>query len=669
MGCTADADHSGATTTSEQVVRFEVLGPISIVHAERRVQLRALRQRTILAVLLLDANRVVSSETLIDAVWEDAPPATARSQVHICVSAIRGVLREFGAAELIETEPMGYRIRIADDRLDLRRFTRLTAEATRLAGGGQFPEAVALQRQALELWHGPAVGDVAGPVVATTAARLDEERLAAQENCVDWELRMNRHRELISELVERVAAHPLRERSRAQLMLALHRSGRQAEALETFRRARKELVDQLGLEPGEELRRLEAWILADDPRLRVEVSAGQPARPVQTTQRAQPAVHTPVRQLPADIADFAGRDDLVALLTGMLAGAPAMPVVVTTGIGGAGKSTLAVHVAHLLAGKRFADGQLYANLAGLGRPHQAGEVLSRFLRALGVPSTGIPADTEERAELYRSLLADRRMLVLLDDVGSESQVRLLLPGSASCGVIITSRAKLTGLAGARLLDVPAFDASQAGDLLGQIAGPDRVEGNRRAVTELTRLVGGLPLALRVIGARLSARPHWTLDRMVRRLSGAGRRLDELTHGDLSVRRTMSSTYHDLPVRERRLLSVLSELGADAFPGWMAAAVLDTGQADEYEALELLENLVESHLVEVVTGELVRYRVHELARIYAGEEASGELQEWRAAARSTDAGPGRARRLDTADPSGMGCRNHYEDERGSAVALQ
>jgi DNA-binding SARP family transcriptional activator len=633
MGFTANADHSGATTTSEQTVRFEVLGPISIVRAERRIQLRALRQRTILAVLLLDANRVVSSETLIDAVWDDAPPATARSQVHICVSAIRGVLREFGAAELIETEPMGYRIRIADDRLDLRRFALLTAQATQLAGRGQIADAVALQRQALELWHGPAVGDVTAPVVATTAARLDEERLAALENCVDWELRMNRHRELTSELVERVAAHPLRERSRAQLMLALYRSGRQAEALETFRRARKELVDQLGLEPGEELRRLEAQILADDPRLRVDAPAGQAGRAVQTAQRTQPAAHTPVRQLPADIVDFAGRDDLVGRLTGLLSGTPAMPVAVATGMAGAGKSTLAIHVAHLLAGKRFADGQLYANLAGLGCPHEAGEVLSRFLRALGVPCTGIPGDIEERAELYRSLLADRQMLVLLDDVGSESQVRLLLPGGASCGVMITSRAKLTGLAGARLLDVPAFDAGQAGDLLGRIAGPDRVDGDHRAVTELTRLAGGLPLALRVVGARLSARPHWTLKRMVHRLADEDRRLDELTLGDLSVRETMSSAYHGLPVHERRLLSLLSDLGPDTFPGWMAAAMLDAGQADEYEALELLENLVESHLVEVVSGHLVRYRVHELARIYAGEQTSGDLLELRAAAKS------------------------------------
>ncbi|MEV4319545.1 BTAD domain-containing putative transcriptional regulator [Actinocrispum sp. NPDC049592] len=633
MGFTADAVHSGATTCSGQIVRFEVLGPLSIVGAENRLQLRALRQRTILAVLLLDANRVVSSETLIDAVWDDAPPATARSQVHICVSAIRGVLREFGAAELIETEPMGYRIRIADDRLDARRFARLTAQATQLAGRGQIADAAALQRQALELWRGPALGDVAGPVVATTAARLDEERLAAQENCVDWELGMNRHRELISELVERVAAHPLRERSRAQLMLALHRSGRQAEALETFRNVRKELIDQLGLEPGEQLRRLEAQILADDPRLHVDAPAGQAVRPAQPAQRTQPAVRTPVRQLPADIADFAGRDDLVARLTGLLSGEPAMPVVVATGIGGAGKSALAVHVAHLLAGKRFADGQLYARLTGAGRPQQACDVLSRFLRALGVPHTGIPEDIEERAELYRSLLADRHMLVLLDDAGSESQVRPLLPGSASCGVLITSRAKLTGLAGARLLHVPAFDTGQAGDLLGRIAGPERVDGDRRAVTELTRLVGGLPLGLRVIGARLRARPHWTLSRMVRQLSGEDRRLDELTHGDLSVRETMASTYHGLPVRERRLLSLLSDLGTDAFPGWMAAAVLDTGQADEYEALELLENLVETYLIEVVTGEPVRYRVHELARIYAGEQTSGDLPRLRAAVRS------------------------------------
>lgn len=606
-------------TTEAHAVQFEVLGPISIVRGERRLQLRALRQRTILAVLLLEANHVVSSDTLIDAVWDDAPPATARSQVHICVSAIRAALRDFGAAELIETEPMAYRIRIDDDQLDLRRFARTSSAATRLADRGQLAEAAALQRQALELWRGPALGDVPGPAVCTAAARLNEERLAAFENCVEWELRLGRHRELIGELVERVATHPLRERSRAQLMLALHRSGRQAEALDTFHKIHRELVEELGLEPGEELRRLEASILADDPEL-YEVAP----------TRIRAAV-TPVRQLPADITDFVGRADLVPRLAGLLAGAPAMPVVVVTGIGGAGKTTLAVHVAHLLARDQFADGQLYANLGN--RQHEAAGVLSRFLRALGVPPAGVPADVEERAELYRSLLADRQMLVLLDDVVSESQVRMLLPGGADCGVLITSRARLTGLAGARLLDVTPFDARQAAELLGRIVGPARIAPERTAVAELTRLVGGLPLGLRIIGARLGVRPHWTLQRMVSRLSDESRRLDELTHGDLGVRSTMSLTYHGLPDRERSMLSLLSDVCADPFPDWLAAAVLDV---DRYEAMEVLEKLMEAHVVQVVGGGLdgpVRYRVHELARIFAREQVTAELAELRAAARA------------------------------------
>ncbi len=613
MSPATDADHPGG-------IAFEVLGPVAVVGDGRRAQVRSHRQRAILATLLLDANRVVSSERLIDAVWEDAPPATARSQVHICVSAIRGLLREFGGADPIETGPSGYLIRIQPGQLDSHRFEQLTTEATGLAQRGQLAEAVAVGRRALDLWRGPALDGLSSATIATRATRLDEDRLVALESCADWGLRLGRGRELISELAERVAAHPLRERSRAQLMLALHRSGRQAEALAVYRDGRRELIG-LGLEPGDELRRMETLILANDPELMVGEQA--------------PVVLAPARQLPADIADFVGRGDLVDRLTGLLADPAerdAVPVVVASGIGGVGKSALAVHTAHLLARSRFTDGQLYANLGGsLAHPRGPGEVLSRFLRALGVFHTAIPDHVDERAELYRSLLADRRMLVVLEDVGTEDQVRLLLPGSSSCGVLITSRAKLVGLAGARVVDVPGFGERDAADLLGRIAGQDRVATERAEVAELTRLVGGLPLGLRIIGSRLAVRPHWTLQRLARRLADEGHRLDELAHGDLGVRATISLTYHGLPDRERTLLRLLCDFDTDGFPDWLAAAGLDI---DQFDASELLENLVEAQLVDVTAagaGVPAHYRTHELVRIFAREQAATDPAEQRAAA--------------------------------------
>ncbi len=618
-------------SVSDVDVRFEVLGPICIVRGDRRVQMRAARQRVILAALLLESNHMVSSETLIDAVWDEAPPVTAASQVHICMSAIRTVLRDFGVADLIVTEPKGYLIRIDDEWLDLRRFNRLSAEAMRLAERDSLVEAASMQRQALELWRGPALCGVSSTIITSRAVRLDEERLLASERCVDWELRLGRHRELIGELVERVAAHPMRERSRAQLMLALYRSGRQAEALQTFRSARQALVDQLGLEPGEELWRLESLILADDPQLQLGIQE----EPVRLAAPAQ------VCQLPASTDDFVDHCELVRGLTAQLVGSTgvgtvptlrteppvsAVSVVVLAGMAGVGKSVLAVHLAHAVAAARFTDGQLYADLTD-GMNCAPSSVLSRFLRALGVSSEAIPESLAERAELYRSLLAGRGLLVVLDGAVSEEQVRPLLPGSASCAVLITSRFRLAGLAGAHLVDVPPFGDRQAAELLSRIAGAERIAPHPHLVTDLTNLVGGLPLALRVSGARLRARPHWTLRQLLDRLIDERRRLDELAYGDVNVRLPLSAAYSTVPDRARFMLGLLSGFANSGFPGWLAAAALDV---DESEAVELLEQQVEVQLVEVLAG-TSRFRIHPLVRVLAAEQAAAEPRRYRVAA--------------------------------------
>ncbi|MGM1059004.1 AfsR/SARP family transcriptional regulator [Saccharothrix sp. Mg75] len=255
----------GASTGT---VRFEVLGATRVVHAGKVVQVPALRQRTLLAALVLDANRLVSSERLIDVLWGESPPATARAQIHICVSRLRRLLAGADAAHLLVSEPGGYAITVSPDQVDVRLFVDLTVQAGHLAESNLLDEAVAVQRRALRLWRGAALDDVPTPALATRATRLNEERLDAWERCADWELRLGLHRRLVGELMERVIDHPLRERSRVQLMLALYRSGRQAEALEVFHRGRRELVDEFGLEPSAELRRVAAQILTDDSALR-----------------------------------------------------------------------------------------------------------------------------------------------------------------------------------------------------------------------------------------------------------------------------------------------------------------------------------------------------------------------------------------------------------------
>jgi DNA-binding SARP family transcriptional activator/tetratricopeptide (TPR) repeat protein len=595
---------------------FELLGPISIVYGAKRKQLSSHRQRIILAALLLSANRVVPVDSLIDAVWDERPPATARSQVYICMTAIRGALRKFVDDELILTEPTGYILRLEPEQIDVNRFERMRGAAADMAGHGQIAEAVAIQRRALGMWRGRALSGVSSPLTETHAARLNEDRLVAQDVCSEWELRLGHHREMISELAERVATNPLREISRAQLMLALHRSGRQAEALEIYRRGRQELIDQLGLEPGEELRRMETLILSDDAGLQLGEPTGG-------------AVVAPIRQLPTDTADFVGRDAMVEEISGMLGLATdthpgmAVPIVVVSGLGGVGKSALAVHVAHLLANRQFPDGQLYVDLGGPNaRPRQPGGVLARVLRAFGIYGASIPDDEASRAELYRSLLADRRVLVVIEDATSEAQVRPLLPGSPSCAVLITSRHRLTGLVGARHVDIEAFEDKQAAELLGKIIGVPRVVAERTEVAELTRLVDGLPLALRIIGARLAAHPRWQLRHMVRLLSSESSRLNELTHRDLAVRTTISLSYTALPPDEQMLLRLLCELDTDGIPGWIAAAALDVGQA---VATRLLDNLANANLIRMIAGESVpgRYQMHDLVRIFAAEKAAAD----------------------------------------------
>ncbi|HEX6472359.1 MAG TPA: BTAD domain-containing putative transcriptional regulator [Streptosporangiaceae bacterium] len=617
------------------------------------------RARVVLATLALNAGRVVSMSRLIAAVWPDEPPATAVTQIHVCVSALRRALTDLGVAaarDLIVTAPPGYALRAAPDQIDLLRFDELLAEARTAADDGDPHQAAALLTEALALWRGPALEGFPGLVVEAT--RLEERRLAALEERAEAGLALGRAADLVPELSELVARYPLRERLRALLMRALHRSGRRSEALDVYRDARRTLIDELGLEPGPELRRAQRAVLAEaaDDGTAGETAgetagAGADGRPDAAggTGSGRPAMKAGPRRgagasapiaggrsaLPPDIADFTGRRKQVAQAVDAITGPPrhraAVPIVAITGRAGVGKTTLAVHVAHLLRGQF--DGRLYVGLDGAGpAPADPAEVLGRMLRRLGVEGAAVPDDLADRAESYRARLDGARVLIVLDNAADERQIRPLLPGSPTCAIIITSRRHLTGLPGAVHIELDAFDPAQATELLGRVAGMDRVAAEPAAGERISALCDRLPLALRIAAARLAAKPHWSLDRLAHRLEDERRRLDELTHGDLEIRGSIGLSYQGLSPAAQRAFRLLGLLDAPDFPAWAAAALMDVPVQD---AEEQVEELIDARLLEVAgrdeTGQ-TRYRFHDLLRVYAREraEAADPPAELRAA---------------------------------------
>ncbi|HEU5473375.1 MAG TPA: BTAD domain-containing putative transcriptional regulator [Actinophytocola sp.] len=598
---------------------LRVLGPLDLVVGNRSLRIGGPKERTVLAALALKANRVTSMDHLVDAVWDSSPPTSARGQIQKCISGLRRLFGDAAQPGEIRTCPPGYLLDIPPGDLDSEEFTGLVAAAREHVLGGRIAQAADTLRAALALWRGPALDGVPSSLVQRGAALLEDARLAAIEERVRLDLAMGRHQEVCGELAALVDEQPLRERLYGFLMLALYRSGRQAEALDVARRARATLIDEVGVEPGPELRDLTTAILNRDPALdlRAEAVGSPPAGP----DGSEPAV-TP-RQLPGSTADFVGRERQIAEIKRLLSDGPggtvaphAVRLVAVSGRGGVGKSTLALHVAHEL-GRSFPDGHLYADLRGEGGTDRSAELLARFLRALGVAGPAVPEDTQERAELYRSLLAGKRLLVLLDGVTSEEQVLPLLPGTATCPVLVTSRARLTGLPGAHWVDVDPFDAEPAIELLARIVGRDRVLAERGAVTELVDLCGGLPLALRIAGGRLASRPRWRIAGLVRRLTDEARRLDELAHRGLELRSSIGLTYRSLSGPARRLFRLFALVPAPDFPGWTAAALLDT---DPAEADEALADLVDAHVLDMLEhpGERIRYRFHDLVQIYAHE---------------------------------------------------
>ncbi|MEU8693105.1 BTAD domain-containing putative transcriptional regulator [Streptomyces sp. NPDC048665] len=605
-------------------MRFGVLGPLHAQITGREVRLDGPRQAKMLAALLVDANDVVAMERLVAVMWDEEAPATAVRQVQDALSGLRRNLAACGApASLISTRRGGYQIHLATDQLDLLEFDHERHLAERHKA--PFETAVALRR-ALACWRGNALVDISSRVLEIDAARLDEKRAATHKRCLSVELDLGRHREVVEELTALLREHPYDEHVAEHLMVALYRCQRQGEALQVYERLRRTLAGELGVDPTPPIQALHRRILVADPALAAPAPApasGSPeTRPESPGAAAtEPVMAMPVRQLPLDVPDFVGRADALAELARLLDGtAPnRAPVAVVVGGPGVGKSCLVTHAARL-ASAAFPDGQLYLDLAGTSdEPRDPALMLAEALRALSIAGSAIPNGLSERSALYRSLLADRRMLVVLDDAGHAGQVLPLLPGADGCAVLITSRALLTHLPGARHIDLDVLSPAEARELFTGVVGRRRVEREPGEADAILDCCGNLPLAIRIAGAKLTGRPAWSLRVLRERIEDESRRLAELRIGDLSVRASVELSLRLLPADAVRALSLLGLLGPYTLPGWVVGPLLDRSDAEE-----VLETLVDASLVRLTATDALgepRYRLHDLIRTCAVEIAA------------------------------------------------
>ncbi|HEV2244590.1 MAG TPA: BTAD domain-containing putative transcriptional regulator, partial [Streptosporangiaceae bacterium] len=624
-------------------LEFCLLGPLVVRSGGAVVPVRQAKQRVLLAALLLDANRAVGVDALAEAMWGTTLPPSAPTTVRNYVKRLRDALGDAGRAR-ISSQPRGYSMQVSPGELDVRRFEVLLEAARGAARNGLWARAADQAGAALALWQGEALADIDSDLLRQReVSRLAEMRLYAQEICFDAAVHLGRQAEVIGELRQHVSAHPLRERFHALLMFALYRDGRQAEALAAYQHAYRVLADELAAEPGIELRQLHQRILTGEPAFGVTESASAPAQtpsgnPVGKASPGPAADHVPPaprqapgagagavpRQLPAAVGCFTGRDSELAALTALLDARPgarprAMVISAIGGTAGVGKTALAVHWAHQVAG-RFPDGQLYVNLRGYGPgpPVPATDALAAFLRSLGVPGQDIPPEADERAARYRSLLAGKQVLIVLDNAGSADQVRPLLPGTPTCTVVVTSRDALAGLVardGAARLDLDLLPPAEAVALLQTLIGP-RADAEPEAVAELADQCCRLPLALRVAAELAAGRPAASLAGLTVELADLRTRLDLLGVGEdprTQVRAVFSWSCRQLDADAARAFRLAGlHPGPDLEP--YAAAALSGAALPQ--ARRVLEVLARAHLIcPAAPG---RYVMHDLLQAYARE---------------------------------------------------
>lgn len=597
-----------------ETVEYGLLGPVT-VRCDGKPTTLSPRQRELLAALLLSAGRVVSVEQLLLTLWGAAPPPTARASLHNQVKRLRTVL-DAGrppADRRVLTEPGGYLLRLGADGFDVARAEALLDAARVAARAGDWSETGELAADALELWRGEPLADIESDALAREAPRLSELRLQVWEVRLEAQMQLGRNAEVISELRQLAREHPMREQLHGLLMLALYRCGRRGEALAVYRAARHVLVTELGSEPTPGLRRLHRQILSDE--------AASP----------EPAPAAVPRQLPPPVAGFVGRGGELARLTAHLdrAANDAATVLISAigGTAGVGKTALAVRWAHSAAA-RFPDGQLYVNLRGYDPedPVGADDALAGFLVALGVPAPRIPAGTGERIAAYRSLLADRRVLIVLDNARWLDQVRPLLPGAPGCAVVVTSREALGGLVardGAVRLDLDVLPPAEAVALLRELIG-ERAGRDESAARTLAALCCGLPLALRIAAELAALRPGVPLGEIAGDLAESRDRLDAFDAGGdeaSAIRAVFSWSYRTLEPAVARAFRLSALHPGPEFDANAVAALLGTDLAG---ARWLLDRLARAYLVQ--SAGPGRYTMHDLLRAYARELAAADESE-------------------------------------------
>jgi DNA-binding SARP family transcriptional activator len=614
------ADDNGSRAAAKAAgPRFCLLGPVQVLVHGRNVPIGGAGMRGVLAMLLLEPNQVVPLDRIVDVLWAHEPPSSARTMVQGYVSRLRRRLAAVDGGSVdevrIATTPPGYRLEVDEALIDVTIARTLLAEAR----GAPPARRAELLRQAQALWRGTELADLGGRL---TAPELTELRLAVLEARFDADLELGRHHEIIGELTLLADEQPFRERLVGQLMLALYRSGRRATALDAYQRFAHRAADELGMDPGPQLRGLHLRVLRDDTML-LEPSPEPVVSP-------RVGVLVPA-QLPRAPSGFAGREDELARLAALLPADPSRAepaVAVLVGPAGVGKSALAVLWAHRVA-DRFPDGQLFASLRGFDPRHaplDAADVLTQFLLVLGVDPDDVPADLDERAGLYRSILAARRVLVVLDDARDSDQVHPLLPGGSSSLVVVTSRVRLDGLVartGARVQVLGTLAADAAEQLLENMAGTPAQGRDRELRRRLARLCGHLPLALRIAGARLTGSPQWSVADLVAELADERGRLSalDIEDSDTSVRAALDVTYRSLRPEHAHTVALLS-----LFPGAMIGpyAVAALCGVDVAQARRRLRTLAGSFVVTETSREV--FVMHDLVRLHALERAGHELSE-------------------------------------------
>ncbi|WP_204745353.1 AfsR/SARP family transcriptional regulator [Glycomyces paridis] len=592
-----------------------MLGPVELVADGRPVAVAAAKQRGLLALLLLHPNRTVEQDWLIDQLWEGDPPAAAKATLQAYVYRLRKLFDGPESAVALHGRPGGYLLDVPAGTLDADRFEHLLAEGRQARDAGRFEDAVVAFRAGLGLWRGAAFADIDLHAVREQARGLDERRLDATEQCLSAELGAGRHDTAVVELESLVEAHPLRERLWELLLLALYRCGRQAEALAAYQRLYRVLGDELGIQPAPPVQELQQRILEGDPTLGALSAAG-----------GRPDEARIPRQLPATTGDFTGRADDLAELDHLLLdsgtdGPGAVVITAIAGTAGVGKTTLAVHWAHRIA-DRFEDGQLYVNLRGFdrGQPMQTAEAMRGFLDALHVAPERIPTDPDARTGLYRTLLADKRMLVVLDNARDVDQVRPLLPGGRGNLVVVTSRNQLTGLitlAGAHPLTLDVLTRTEARHYLERRLGRDRVAAEPDAVDGIIDSCARLPLALAIVATRAAMHRRFSFQALAEELRDSHRGLDTFADQDRNtdVRAVFSWSYTQLAPEAARLFRLL---GLHPGPDISTAAAASLAGVPPLQARPLLAELTRAHLI--IEHRPGRYTSHDLLRAYAAELA-------------------------------------------------